>query len=558
MKKRIGFVLLVLLQSSLWASSLTSTQNSIAQLIKPFKASVGVAFIDVQTNDTFSLNNHILYPTQSVYKFPLALYTLKLVEEKKLSLEQVVDIPSNMSNQFGWSPLKNQHPEKAIKLSIDQLIYYAVAYSDNLACDMLFDLVGGTDKVNNYLKSIGHNNIKLTYTELQIYAEAKRMYKNTTSPMAMCLLLKEFEAGKLLSGQHTSYLLNYMTNKYNSPARIRGNLPPGVQVAHKTGTGSYDNIINACNDVGIITLPNQHKIILSVFVKDAREGFDVTEQLIANIAQLIYESYVPKPNIINLTNIGNNEAAGNYITLNQTKHYYETYGKGEPLLLIHGNSTPTRGWAPQIEYFSSFYKVYSIDCRGRGKSELGNDSLTYLQQAEDLSLFLEKLQLDSVCIIGKSDGAIIGLLMAIHHPERLKKLVAFSGNLQPDTTALYPETVNEIKQARALADSKLTINDTTKNWRLEQQRNRMMEFQPNITASDLQKITIPVLVMSGDRDVIKIEHSLFIYKNLSKGNLCILPNQQHGLPKLNPLLFNTTVKAYLETTFKPDSFRFEH
>jgi pimeloyl-ACP methyl ester carboxylesterase len=348
-----------------------------------------------------------------------------------------------------------------------------------------------------------------------------------------------------------------MTNKYNSPARIRGNLPPSIQVAHKTGTGSYDNIINACNDVGIITLPNQHKIILSVFVKDANEGFNVTEQLIANIAQLVYESYMPKPTYSRLINIGNNEAAGNWISLNGVKHYYETYGKGAPILLIHGNSTPTRGWAPQIEYFSSYYKVYSIDCRGRGKSELGNDSLTYLQQAEDLSLFLEKLQLDSVCIIGKSDGAIIGLLMAIHHPERLKKLVAFSGNLQPDTSALYPKTLDEIKQAREVADAKLAVNDSTKNWKIEQQRNRMMEFQPNITAQDLQKIAIPVLVVSGDRDVIKVEHSLFIYQNLKKGNLCILPNQQHGLPRLNPTLFNTTVKNYLETEFKSDSFRFE-
>lgn len=252
---------------------------------------------------------------------------------------------------------------------------------------------------------------------------------------------------------------------------------------------------------------------------------------------------------------GDNAKAGNYIQINGVKLYYEVYGEGKPLVLIHGNFTPTRGWAPQIEYFKKKYKVYSIDCRGRGKSELGKDSLTYIQQAKDVAEFIQKLQLDSVYIIGKSDGAIIALLMGIYYPAHIVKMAAFAANAQPDISALIPSAVNEIHNERVHADSMLAAKDTSKNWQVEQQRYRMMEFQPHITAEDLHKIKVPVLVMSCDRDVIKEEHTLFIYKNIPHANLSIFPNEKHGVARLNPALFNSTVDRYLSEPFHDDSYR---
>ncbi len=254
---------------------------------------------------------------------------------------------------------------------------------------------------------------------------------------------------------------------------------------------------------------------------------------------------------------GDNKEAGKYITLNGAKHYYEVYGEGQPLLLIHGNSTPTRGWAPQIDYFKKKYKVYSIDCRGRGKSELGKDSLTYMQQAKDMAAFIKLMKMDSVCVVGKSDGGIIGLLLGIYYPENIKKIVAFGANLQPDSNALYLPTVQECHDERVKADKMLAAKDTTKNWLLEQQKYRMMEFQPHITAYDLHKINVPVLVMSTDRDLIKEEHTFFIYRNILKANLCILPNEKHGIAKLNPDLFNITVDKYLSEPYHGNEFRFE-
>src|SRR4051812_41873532 len=94
-------------------------------------------------------------------------------------------------------------------------------------------------------------------------------------------------------------------------------------------------------------------------------------------------------NLISFSQVhyGSNDKAGAYINLFGAKQYYETYGEGRPLILIHGNSTPIIGFTPQIEFFSKKYKVYAIDCRGRGRSELGNDSLTYFQIAKDIAEF---------------------------------------------------------------------------------------------------------------------------------------------------------------------------
>jgi len=125
--------------------------------------------------------------------------------------------------------------------------------------------------------------------------------------------------------------------------------------------------------------------------------------------------------------------------------------------------------------------------------------------------------------VGRSDAGIIALIMTIYYPEKVKKIVAFAANLTPDTIALYPSFYNEVLHERKLADEMLLKKDTTQNWKIVQQRNRMMEFQPHISANDLHKIKCPVLVMSTDRDIIREEHTFYIYRNIIKANLCILP-----------------------------------
>ncbi len=266
------------------------------------------------------------------------------------------------------------------------------------------------------------------------------------------------------------------------------------------------------------------------------------------------ESIKAQPNA-KAIDYGNNKDAGNYVTVNGAKQYFEIYGEGAPLLLIHGNGGNIAYMKPQIEFFAKKYKVIVMDCRGRGKSELGNDSLTYSQITKDIAGILDYLHIDSTYVVGRSDGGIIALLMAISYPEKVKKEVAFAANLTPDTLALYSSFYNEVVKERKLADEMLAKKNTTQNWKVNQQRNRMMEFQPQILATDLQKIKCPVLVMSTDRDIVREEHTVFIYRNIAKANLCILTGESHYVTKNNPDLFNTTVEKYLNEAFKGEELR---
>jgi pimeloyl-ACP methyl ester carboxylesterase len=252
---------------------------------------------------------------------------------------------------------------------------------------------------------------------------------------------------------------------------------------------------------------------------------------------------------------GNNKATGNYITIDGAKQYYEVYGQGEPLVLIHGNGGNIEYMKPQIEYFAKKYKVIVMDCRGRGKSELGKDSLTYTQMTKDIVGILNYLHLDSTYVVGRSDGGILALLLAINYPQKVKKAVAFAANLTADTIGLYSFNYEEVKRERRQADDMISKKDTTQNWEVIQQRNRMMEFQPNITVTDLNRIKCPVLVMSTDRDIIPEEHTLFIYRNISKANLCILTGENHYVTKNNPDLFNSIVGKYLEDNYKGEELR---
>src|SRR6476620_4516716 len=139
---------------------------------------------------------------------------------------------------------------------------------------------------------------------------------------------------------------------------------------------------------------------------------------------------------------GRNKAAGHYIKTRGFSMYYEAYGNGEPLLLIHGNEGSINNFLYQIPYFSRTYKVIVADSRSQGKSADNSDSLSYEMMADDLNAILDSLRLSSCYVIGWSDGAINGLLLAIRHPDKVKKLAVTGANLWPDTSAVNPFAYN--------------------------------------------------------------------------------------------------------------------
>src|SRR6186713_3746784 len=154
---------------------------------------------------------------------------------------------------------------------------------------------------------------------------------------------------------------------------------------------------------------------------------------------------------------GKNKAVGKYYDIRGFKMYVEVYGQGKPLLFIHGNGGSINNFTKQIPYFSQKYKVIIADSRAQGKSADPTDSLSYEMMADDYAALLDAMKIDSAYVVGWSDGGINGLLMAIRHPEKVKKLAVTGANLWPDTTAVF----NDVEQL-VLPEYNSTKNMTNK------------------------------------------------------------------------------------------------
>src|ERR1700676_1505990 len=135
---------------------------------------------------------------------------------------------------------------------------------------------------------------------------------------------------------------------------------------------------------------------------------------------------------------GHNPAAGHYLETRGFRMYYESYGSGMPLLFIHGNGGSIDNFGNNIPFFSRYYRVIAVDSRAHGNSKDPADSLTFEMMADDFNALLDSLHVDSCYVIGWSDGGINGLLLAIRHPDKVKKLAITGANLTPDTTAVDP------------------------------------------------------------------------------------------------------------------------
>lgn len=254
------------------------------------------------------------------------------------------------------------------------------------------------------------------------------------------------------------------------------------------------------------------------------------------------------------TPYGDNKAVGKYTVINGAKIYYEEYGKGEPMLLIHGINGDIKAMGNQIDYFKTKYRVIIADNRGQGKSELKTDSLTYDQITSDWEGLANQLKLDSLSVVGWSDGGIVGLKMGISGTLKIKKIVAMAANLRPDSTAVNSWAVKFLINERKMVKSKIKEKDASQNWNLLKQLLGLNADQPNIPIKDLSKIKAKVLIIAGDKDIIKNEHSVEIFENIPKAQLCIMPGETHFAPASNPELFNAIVNKFLSEPFKrPDS-----
>jgi pimeloyl-ACP methyl ester carboxylesterase len=252
------------------------------------------------------------------------------------------------------------------------------------------------------------------------------------------------------------------------------------------------------------------------------------------------------------TPYGDNRNASTIEEVNGIKLYVETYGKGQPMLQIHGNGESIASMGYQIQYFSNRYRVIAADSRGHGKSEMGSGRLTYEQMADDLNALLEKRGLKSVYVLGWSDGGILGLLLAIRHPDKVGRLAIMGANLNP--AGAYEWALDLVAAKEKQIDQMIAKGDTSQPWARLKQYFDLLGKQPNIPVAQLKAIMVPTLVMAGDRDVIADVHTLEIFHNLPNSQLAIFPGATHMIPWQNPELFNRTVETFFAKPFtKPDT-----
>lgn len=198
------------------------------------------------------------------------------------------------------------------------------------------------------------------------------------------------------------------------------------------------------------------------------------------------------------------------IKVNNVKLYYESYGNGKPIILLHGNQETHEIFDKLINKLKENYKVYAIDSRCHGKSE-NTKELSYNLMCDDVIQFIKKLNIDKPILYGFSDGGIIGILVAIKEPNILSNLIVSGANITPDVFTKFD-----------LVLTKLLYFFTRSKY------IKMMLDEPNIQLEDLQKITIPVHVLAGEKDVIKLEHTKFIADNIKNSTIEIIPKENHG------------------------------
>jgi len=243
---------------------------------------------------------------------------------------------------------------------------------------------------------------------------------------------------------------------------------------------------------------------------------------------------------------GHNPKAGKYLATRGIQMYYESYGQGEPLLLIHGNGGSIKDFKYQIGFFAKHYKVILADSRAQGKTIDTAATLKYETMADDFNALLDSLKVKSAYVIGWSDGGIDGLLLAIRHPEKVKKLAITGANLIPDDSVLDPAGIAFI------ADSKKELMAAKQDaaTRNTLKLINMMALEPHISHSDLQKISCPVFVIGGDADVIKPSHTVEIFENIAQAHLWIVPFSGHATLQRYKEEFNAKVLDFFQRPFK--------
>lgn len=218
--------------------------------------------------------------------------------------------------------------------------------------------------------------------------------------------------------------------------------------------------------------------------------------------------------------------------------FYTKTGGGPTLLLLHGNGEDSTYFVHQVEEFSRDFTVYAIDTRGHGKSPRGTAPFTISQFADDLLAFMDQQGLPQADILGFSDGGNIALTFALRHPDRVRRLILNGVNLDP-------KGVKPLVQLPIVLGYHLASLSKSPKARAHAELLGLMVNEPHIDSAELKKLTMPVLVIAGTKDMIQERHTRLIAASISGARLAIIPGD-HFIANKEPAAFNRAVRQFLE------------
>lgn len=218
--------------------------------------------------------------------------------------------------------------------------------------------------------------------------------------------------------------------------------------------------------------------------------------------------------------------------------FYTKTGSGPPLLLLHGNGEDGTYFVHQVEEFSRDFTVYAIDTRGHGQSPRGGAPFTISQFADDLLAFMDRQGLPRADILGFSDGGNIALIFALRHPDRVRRLILNGANLDP-------KGVKPLVQLPIVLGYHFASLSKSPKAKARAELLGLMVNEPHIDPAELGKLSMPVLVIAGTRDMIRENHTRLIANRIPNARLVLIPGD-HFIANKAPAAFDRAVRQFLE------------
>jgi len=324
--------------------------------------------------------------------------------------------------------------------------------------------------------------------------------------------------------------------------------------------GKYENKVNPVPDPKgwFHTRIVIDKPLIKVFVNNSTEPCLVVESLAANSMGKIglWTGPMTKGTFTNLTitptdnKFGNNPLVGKYFNVGDAKLYYEVYGKGKPIVLLHGG---VYGYIDEYEYFieelSKNYQVICIGTRGHGKSEIGKEPYTWNQRAEDAYKIIRSLTHEKVKVIGFSDGAASAFKLAANHPELVEKLVAIGFGDTPKGSPKNAFNYNSdelLKNNKAFFESRLALMPEPTRFNEHLSKLNYLYNDDFLSKETFEKIQCPTLVMGGDKDEYHTPQNMVnATKAIKNGLLSIIPGCGHVVFYCNWEAVKTSILPFL-------------